>query len=67
MYSPLFDVIANRHRIWIDADPDGSAGGWSAEKVQTAVPRYITQAEADEIIATGGHIGVLTATAAPAG
>lgn len=61
----MFSIIAKKHRTYMDADPDGSLGGWSAAQVQASVPAYITQAQADEIIATQGYVGVfLTAMAA---
>jgi hypothetical protein len=56
----MFSLVARQHRIWCDADPDGANGGWDAVKVQNAVTLgWITQAQADEIIATQGHVGVL--------
>lgn len=63
----MFSIIAKKHRTYMDADPDGSAGGWSAAQVQAAVPAFITQAQADEIIATQGHVGVFLTMAAPEG
>jgi hypothetical protein len=64
MASKLYDQIAYNHRTWWDADPQGSAGGWDAAKVQAAVTKgYITQPEADEILATHGHTGAFQAAA----
>lgn len=64
MPSARFDLIARMHRIYVDADPDGSNGGWSAEKVQQAVTLgWLTQEEADLIIETGGNVGVLRTAA----
>lgn len=54
----MFSMVARNHRIWHDAVPQGSEGGFTPEQVQATVAwGWITQAEADGIIATGGHTG----------
>lgn len=54
----MFSTVARLHRTWCDADPQGSEGGWDATMVQQAADwGWISQPQADEIIATGGHVG----------
>jgi hypothetical protein len=65
MASPLYDTVAGKHKTWWDAVPQGSAGGWDAAKVQASVAKgYVTQPEADEIVATHGNTGAFATAAA---